>query len=1006
MFFSRLISSCVSKHETIKFYLFFMLLILVFAWFNPTQEIHAQQRQLPLIKTASTSSGSTPLYLTNLPATMIGMNVTALCVHNNTLLLTDINKDLQGVRAIVNGLVQPFTTSYETVSSEVSSYLQYGMYCMPTDASYIYRSDPDTKEIRRYSSKGGSSIVLASEVHGLKAPMGIAYLSGGLIIADQKAHVIWRFDLSTLVLTRIAGSAMVFGFNGDFGPALNSLLHSPQSVAVTYSLTDLLVADSGNHRLRKINLSSGNITTVAGNGTYGFGGDGGLAVNALFRNPSSVTVCPCGRIFIADRENHRIRVIATNGVISTYAGNGIAGFNGDDGPATSASLNYPTTIHYDGVNGVLYMVDQGNYRVRKVMDSTRMISTIAGNGLGRHYGEGLSPLNIQFNQPQGIAISSTSNNGEIIISDTFNQRIRKYGMSGNPMTTLTVAGTSTAGYNGDSILAMNANLNGPRYVAVDPNNGDLIVADSLNHRIRPVSKVSGVITTIAGVSGQAGFAGDGGLANSTNCRLAFPIAVAVNSKSETFISDYGNNRVRKIDERGIITTIDAALDGPKGLAVTSNDDLIIADTLNHRIKRVTKAGLVSIVAGNGTAGYVGEGSSIKGVDAAVALFDTPVDVAVASNDDILVADQGNGLIRRISSFQTVYDVFGQCPTCGANCSVSSPKLNNLKAVKYFNGKIFYLDENTVYKLDITCPTYYGLDLTGTFCRPLVCQNLFATDTANVCSGNGQCIADNVCSCNNGFFGQKCELKLCQGVPIPFKTTCQITTPVETRTETIPVTNLNSKNVSFSTAPNVQVSFPSNFVSQLSSSLKNTTEQVEVVSSVFTPNSEVGNVGHAVTLSLYDKTDGSQIYVQKLSTPIDIYFYNLTLQSNDISLFNFSCMYLEETSLTWKSDGIESVILSQRNDSIRISFSIICRTSHLTSFAVIDFNYKKASSGNDKKVELPTDTATIIGLAVGIGGGGLLILLVLSMIAVITCICCYQKRVRQEIRKIDCQTSKK
>ncbi len=318
-------------------------------------------------------------------------------------------------------------------------------------------------------------------------------------------------DIST-----VAGKE-ISAFGGDGGPATSASLSSPLKVAVDSS-GNLFIADSSSHVIRKVD-TSGNISTVAGTTAPTFGGDGGPATSAHLNFPSDVAVDFSGNLFIADRNNHRVRKVDTSGNISTVAGTGNSGFSGDGGPATSAQLQAPRGIVADS-SGNLFIADSGNSRIRKV-DTSGNVSTVAGTGTS---------------DPRGVAVDSS---GNLFIADSGNSRIRKVDTSGNVST---VAGTATGGFSGDGGPATNAQLGGPWGVVVD-SSGNLFIADTFNERIRKVD-TSGNISTVAG-TGTHEYGGDGGPA--TSAQLSFPSGVAVDSSGNLFIADSSNHRIRKVE---------------------------------------------------------------------------------------------------------------------------------------------------------------------------------------------------------------------------------------------------------------------------------------------------------------------------------------------------------------------------------------------------------------------------------------------------------------------------
>jgi sugar lactone lactonase YvrE len=333
------------------------------------------------------------------------------------------------------------------------------------------------------------------------------------------------------IISTVAGNGAA-GFSGDGDPATSAQLYGPTGVAVD-AAGNLYIADSSNNRIRKV-TPGGVITTVAGNGSAGFSGDGGPATSAQLAHPNDIAVDTAGNLFIVDTNNNRIRKVTPGGVITTVAGNGSVGFSGDGGPATAAQLNGPQAVAVDMTAGNLFIADTNNVRIRRVSPGG-VITTVAGNGSVGFSGDGGPATVAQFSGPEGIAVDS---NGNFYISDVYNYRIRKVTAAG---IISTVAGNGISGFSGDGGPATAAQIYDPQEIAIDAA-GTLFIADEANERIRMVTP-SGVITTVAG-NGIAGFSGDGGQA--TDAQLHGPEAVAEDTAGNLFIADEGNNRIRKV----------------------------------------------------------------------------------------------------------------------------------------------------------------------------------------------------------------------------------------------------------------------------------------------------------------------------------------------------------------------------------------------------------------------------------------------------------------------------
>ncbi|HKE46612.1 MAG TPA: NHL repeat-containing protein [Rhodanobacteraceae bacterium] len=240
--------------------------------------------------------------------------------------------------------------------------------------------------------------------------------AGNLYIADTLNAAIRKVSTGGIITT-FAGTGLG-GFSGDGGPATSAQLFQPVGVAFD-AAGDLYIGDGGNQRIRKV-ATDGTITTVAGNGTFGFAGDGGPATEAELRNPAGVAVDGAGNLFIADTQNERIRRVAPDGTIDTIAGNGTAGFGGDGGPGTAAELSFPLDVGVDAA-GDVFVADTLNNRIRKVTpDGT--ITTVAGNGQGGFSGDGGDPVDAEIASPNGVF---SDRSATLYISDTANVRIRK-----------------------------------------------------------------------------------------------------------------------------------------------------------------------------------------------------------------------------------------------------------------------------------------------------------------------------------------------------------------------------------------------------------------------------------------------------------------------------------------------------------------------------------------------------------------------------------------------------
>jgi sugar lactone lactonase YvrE len=563
---------------------------------------------------------------------------------------------------------------------------------------------------------------------------------GNIYIADASNYRIRKVSAGTFTITTVAGNGD-YGFSGDGGAATSAEIGYPEGIAVD-SAGNLYIADPSTARIRMVSASTGIITTVAGNGTYGFSGDGGAATSAGLSYFQGVAVDGAGNLYIADTDNQRIRkVTASTGIITTIAGNGNYGYSGDGSAATNAELGYPQGVAVDSA-GNLYIADTDNARIRMVSASTGIITTVAGNGYG-FSGDGGPATSAELEFPGGLAVDSAAN---IYIADQGNSRIRKVTASTGIITT--IAGDYATGYSGDGGPATSAALGGPASVAVDIA-GNVYIADSGNNVVREVSltppqlphyvetpafsvaagtyfapqtvaitdvtagatiyyttdgttpttsstEYTGAITvgatetvnaiavasgyrqsgaataaytitpvtspeivTVAGI-GAPGYGGDGGIA--TDAELLEPGSVAIDSKGNLYIADTYNARIRMVSaSTGIITTVagngtygfsgdggaatSAGLLYPQGVAVDGAGNLYIADTYNARIRKVTAStGIITTVAGNGTGGFSGDEGP-----ATLAELGYPQGVAVDSAGNLYIADTYNQRIRKVTA---------------------------------------------------------------------------------------------------------------------------------------------------------------------------------------------------------------------------------------------------------------------------------------------------------------------------------------------------------------------
>lgn len=603
-------------------------------------------------------------------------------------------------------------SKYKTKDGELATEAQLGneiSVAFDSEGNY-YISSADVHKVFKVDVSGSITTIAGTGSPGfsgdngsataaqMDSPLGIAVDDGGNIyIADGNNFRIRKVDPSGIIST-VAGNG-TNGFGGDGGPATSASFSFVFGVAVD-GVGNLFIADRFNNRIRKVN-SSGMITTFAGMGGEGNSGDGGPAVSAGLHWPSAVAVDGSSNVYISDSENHSIRKVDASGTITTIAGTGTQGYAGDGGPAIAAQLFSPWGLTLDS-SGNLYFSDRYNNSIRKV-DHAGIITSLAGQVKAGFGGDNGPAASAQLYKPSGVAVNSAS---ELYISDSGNQRIRKVDASG---TIATVAGSGEAGYNGDEIPATFSIIYNPVDVVVD-GEGNFLIADQDNHRIRKVD-IYGVITTVAG-TGVAGFSGDGGAA--TAAQINSPTDLALDTDGNLYIADRYNHRIRKVDRSGIITTVagagpgfngdggpatSALLRSPSGVAVDGAGNIFIADVWNSRIRKVDGNGIISTVAGTGVDGFSGDGG-----DSYSAQLNGPMDVAVDGSGNIFIAEVNNQRIRKIDASGKISTVAGngQPGFNGEEGVATSVKLYSPHGVEVDNAGNFYIADwssNRIRKVD-------------------------------------------------------------------------------------------------------------------------------------------------------------------------------------------------------------------------------------------------------------------------------------------------------------------
>lgn len=492
--------------------------------------------------------------------------------------------------------------------------------------------------IAGFSGDGGPATSASLNLGAFNGMSGVTVdTAGNLYIADSNNLRVRRVSPDGTIST-IAGIGRCC-FSGDGGLATSASLGRAAGLAMDGS-GNLYVADFDANRVRRIS-PDGTIRTVAGNGVTSFSGDGGPATSASLRTPTGVAVDAAGNLYIADRDNRRVRKVSAAGIITTVAGNGVEGDSGDGGPAVSASLVGPTGVSVDESDN-LYIATGGG-RIRKV-NTAGIITTVTGGGNSNPDQGGLA-VNAALDQPWSVVPRA----GQLYIAETRAGKIRAVDPSG---VLRTIAGTGLVNFSGDGGFGNLASLNQPGGLAVDAA-GNLYIADRLNNRVRKLTP-AGIISTVAG-NGNGGFSGDGGPATAASL---YPSGVAVDASRNLFIADRVNSRIRKVDALGRITTVAgtgsrgytgdggpataAALYLPEDVALDRFGNLYIADSNNYRVRKVDLSGVITTVAGNGVRAYSGDGG--PAVNASIG---GPTGVSIDESGNLYIATDVPGELSRV-----------------------------------------------------------------------------------------------------------------------------------------------------------------------------------------------------------------------------------------------------------------------------------------------------------------------------------------------------------------------
>ncbi len=535
----------------------------------------------------------------------------------------------------------------------------------------LYVTDSDGDRIRKIQPNGKINTAagvgqlgyngenIPANTTAMGNPKGIAVdAAGDYWYADpgnNRVRKVTAAPPTTGTVATVAGNG-TRGYMGDGGPATSAEVNMPNGVAMDAS-GNIYFSDGGNNVVREID-TSGNINTVVGNGTPGFGGDGGAPTSASMYNPRGLAFDPAtGNLYIVDAFNNRIRMVTGLGTpsatITTIAGIGTGATTGDGGPALNAAIGSPRNVLISG--GILYLTQGGQSRVRQINLSTGIITPVAGSTNG-YDGEGNPPTSAEFQSPTGLMINSK---GNLLIVDSGNDRVREISSPVGSKAPLnlqtaadgrfhadlssTVLNTIAGGYVGDGGLPTNGCLNSPENISFD-SAGNYLIADT--GRVRSVTFSGGVptITTLAG-TGVFGYTGDNGLA--TLATMTFPLGVVKDSSLNSYIADNGNFAIREVNaSTGNISTFwtdPTALD-LTSLAIDSSNNIYSVDRGACVVREITPAAVSTIVAGVlNSCGY-----NSDGITATTAQLNAPYGIAVDSAGNLYIGDTGNNRVRMVT----------------------------------------------------------------------------------------------------------------------------------------------------------------------------------------------------------------------------------------------------------------------------------------------------------------------------------------------------------------------
>ncbi len=581
-------------------------------------------------------------------------------------------------------------------------------------------------------------------------PIGAAVdANGNFYFSDQNNCVVREIVAASGVMNTVAGTPHVCNYSGDGGPATSAELSFPQEVALDGS-GNLYIADIGNSIVRRVVLGTGIITTYAGNGTAGFPTNGALATSTMLSGPIGLAVDTGGNLFIADQNNDVVcRVDGTSKDITIVAGTGTPGYSGDGGLATAATLRIPDGVAVDS-SGNLYISDAQNAAIREVFSPTNPntpneITTIVGNGTFGFNGDGAAGTSTELTNPAGLFVDPTT--GNLWIADYWSNRVRLYTATTKIVTT--VVGSGAVG-DGGAATGPGVSLYYPRNPALDAN-GNLYLVDAQNDRIRVISAADQSISTVVGTGIPCAQpilpCGDGGPAAAA--LLFQPRTVTIEPDGTLLVADNGDNRIREVDgSTGIITTIvgsgnlcmvsfsscgdggpalSASLNDARGAVLDAAGNLYFVDAQDNRVREVDTTGTITTVAGDGPTGNApvgcvpGGNLSGDGGPAVNATLDCPLGLDIDASGNLYVADTDNNVIRKIDTgtprIITTIAGTGVAGNSGDGGSATSALLNTPDRVSVNGAGNFFISDsgnNRIRRVDGTSKNITAFAGSGNF----------------------------------------------------------------------------------------------------------------------------------------------------------------------------------------------------------------------------------------------------------------------------------------------------